>query len=149
DGIQIASPCHANWEQMAGSERVRFCERCMLHVYNLSAMTREEAEELVRQREGRLCVRFYQRNDGTALTQDCPVGWRAARRRVQLVAGGIASLFALLLPWFRSAATPVQGNMKELRATQPPAGLIRIDEPPHHAAEMREQPVLMGAMGVL
>ena len=37
-------------------------------------MTEEEALKLVEEREGRLCVRFYQRRDGTVLTTDCPVG---------------------------------------------------------------------------
>jgi hypothetical protein len=37
-------------------------------------MTEEEALKLVEEREGRLCVRFYQREDGTVITRDCPVG---------------------------------------------------------------------------
>ena len=41
----------------------------------------EEAERLIAEREGRLCVRFYQRTDGTVLTADCEVGVR--RRRVR------------------------------------------------------------------
>src|SRR5579872_1223747 len=76
--IRIASPCPASWEQMAGDERVRHCSECKLNVYNLSAMTRVEAEELLQRREGRLCVRYYRRKDGTILTQDCPRGLRAA-----------------------------------------------------------------------
>ena len=40
----------------------------------VEAMTEEEALKLVEEREGRLCVRFYQRRDGTVLTTDCPVG---------------------------------------------------------------------------
>lgn len=59
---------------MRGDDRARLCNRCSLHVYNLSAMSPSEAEELVRQKEGRLCVRFYQRRDGTVMTRDCPVG---------------------------------------------------------------------------
>ena len=62
--IKIASPCKANWEQMAGDERVRHCAECNLDVYNLSAMTRREVEHLVQEREGRLCARFYRRADG-------------------------------------------------------------------------------------
>src|SRR5262245_57629306 len=88
DNIQVAAPCSASWEEMAGDERVRFCEQCLLHVYNLSGMSRRQAEALVRQHEGRLCVRFYRRLDGTVLTDNCPVGLRAARRRaLRLLAG--------------------------------------------------------------
>ena len=55
------------------------------NVYNLSDMTEEEALKLVEEREGRLCVRFYQREDGTVLTSDCPVGSRGE----VLMVGGI------------------------------------------------------------
>jgi hypothetical protein len=59
---------------MDGDARVRFCRECNRNVYNLSAMTEREAQRVVAEREGRLCVRFYQRSDGTVLTSDCPVG---------------------------------------------------------------------------
>ena len=59
---------------MEGDDRVRFCDECGLNVYNLSAMTEDAALKLVEEREGRLCVRFYQREDGTVLTSDCPEG---------------------------------------------------------------------------
>jgi len=75
-------------------ERVRFCSGCNRNVYNLSAMTQREAAALVYKTEGRLCVRFYRRADGTLLTQDCPVGLRALKRRVAWVA---QLLFGMLL----------------------------------------------------
>ena len=59
---------------MYGDDRRRFCSQCKLNVYNLSGMTRDEAEQLVMNSEGRLCVRFFRRKDGTVLTQDCPAG---------------------------------------------------------------------------
>ena len=37
-------------------------------------MTEDAALKLVEEREGRLCIRFYQREDGTVLTSDCPAG---------------------------------------------------------------------------
>lgn len=76
--LRIASPCKAPWGNMDGDERVRFCRECNRNVYNLSAMTEVEALQLVAQREGRVCVRFYQRHDGTVLTTDCPVGRKRA-----------------------------------------------------------------------
>jgi hypothetical protein len=78
--IRIASPCSASWEEMRGNDRVRFCNHCRLHVYNLSSMSRQEALALVAQKEERLCVQFYRRSDGTVITRDCPVGLRTARR---------------------------------------------------------------------
>lgn len=80
--VRVASPCKSDWDQMIGSDRVRFCGQCSLNVYNLSAMTRDQAESLIAANEGRLCVRFYRRVDGSILTQDCPVGLRAVQARV-------------------------------------------------------------------
>jgi Carboxypeptidase regulatory-like domain len=94
DRMRIASPCSVGWENMSGDERVRFCNQCSLHVYNISEMTKEQVSSLVARTEGRLCARIYRRADGTILTQDCPVGLRALRRRVSKMAG--AALTAIL-----------------------------------------------------
>jgi len=90
--VRVAAPCPADWDQMMGSERVRFCGQCSLNVYNLSGMTRSDAESLIAGTEGRLCVRFYRRADGSIITKDCPVGLRAIRRRVSYVAKAIGSM---------------------------------------------------------
>lgn len=91
DNLKVAAPCAADWGRMRGDDRVRFCAQCSLNVYNLSGMTRAEAEALVTNTEGRLCVRFYRRADGTLLTENCPVGLRAIKRRVSRVAGAALS----------------------------------------------------------
>jgi hypothetical protein len=101
DDIRIASPCPAEWAEMEGDDRTRFCLSCSKHVYNISAMTAEEATNLIREREGRLCVRIYRRNDGTVLTADCPVGAqsRPRRRLPKILALGLvvpALLFAAM-----------------------------------------------------
>lgn len=93
NNIHVASPCPANWEEMYGNERKRFCGDCKLNVYNLSDMTRQDAENLLMNSEGRLCVRFFRRDDGTVLTKNCPVGWKAVKRRVSKVATAALSVF--------------------------------------------------------
>lgn len=91
DVLQIASPCQASWADMRGDDRTRFCESCSKHVYNLSGMTRAQALSLVEATEGRLCVRFYRREDGSILTADCPVGLSSAvrRRLMRLATAGV------------------------------------------------------------
>ncbi len=98
ESLQVASPCHADWNAMRGDDRSRFCPSCAKNVYNLSAMTRPEAELLLQEKEGRLCVRYYLREDGTMLTQDCPVGVAALKQRSPSFAlwAGVASLFVLV-----------------------------------------------------
>ena len=82
---------------MIGDERVRFCGQCQLNVFNLSAMTRAQAESVIAGAEGRLCVRFYRRKDGSILTQDCPVGLRAIRQRASRIKRAVLSaLFGFL-----------------------------------------------------
>lgn len=82
DAIDIATPCDASWEGMYGDDRTRFCAVCRLNVYNLSGMSRDEAQELILEQEGRRCVRFLRRADGTVLTHDCPVGLAKVRRKI-------------------------------------------------------------------
>ncbi len=94
DNIRIASPCSANWEGMFDSERKRFCGDCKLNVYNLSNMSRQEAENLILSSEGRLCVRFFRRADGTILTKNCPVGWAAVKRRASRLVTAAFSMIA-------------------------------------------------------
>jgi hypothetical protein len=91
--VKIASPCKANWDEMVGDDKKRFCGECKLNVFNLSGMSKVEAESLIMNTEGRLCVRFYKRTDGTVLTKDCPVGWQAIKRRVSQVSTAVFSLF--------------------------------------------------------
>jgi len=80
--IDIARPCPADWDAMRGDDQVRFCKHCSLNVYNLSAMTREAAQQLVAEREGRLCIRMYRRLDGTVVTADCEGALKLAAKRV-------------------------------------------------------------------
>jgi hypothetical protein len=97
NNIRIASPCSADWNEMYGDNRKRFCGDCKLNVFNLSGMTRDEAEALIMNAEGRLCVRFYKRADGTIITKECPVGWERIKQRTKLLATGVMSLMMAML----------------------------------------------------
>jgi len=81
DELCIASPCDVAWSSMKGSTSVRHCDQCEKNVYNLSLLTRAEANALIFEKEGKLCVQLYKRFDGTVLTADCPKGLRAMRRK--------------------------------------------------------------------
>ena len=99
--LHVASPCTADWDAMRGDDRARHCAECSLTVYNISAMTRVEAERLILERQGRLCIRMYQRADGTVITKDCPTGLRAARKlmwsRLQAAGAAVVAMTAGLL----------------------------------------------------
>ena len=94
ENLRVASPCRADWAKMSGDDRMRHCGDCKKDVFNLSDMTREEAEALLVERTGSLCVRYFQRHDGTVLLADCEVGQKRARRRKLVVIAGAAAMLA-------------------------------------------------------
>jgi len=138
DRVRIASPCSVSWSRMKGDDRVRFCDQCRLNVYNLSAMTRAEAETLIQTTEGRLCGAFYQRRDGTILTADCSVGLRAARRHFAALAGGIAALFALVFNATGLFGSSERSCQIDLRNVKPFASIYEMFRP--------QQQVLLGSI---
>ncbi len=91
--ITVASPCHAQWDQMIGDDRVRYCGSCEKNVFNLSAMTRDEAESLIIASGSKICVRMYRRTDGTVMTEDCTVG--ATKKRRKRLAAALVGAAAL------------------------------------------------------
>jgi hypothetical protein len=92
NNLKVASPCSQDWNQMLGTDRKRYCGECKLNVYNLSGMSRAEAENLITSAEGRLCVRFFKRADGSVITEDCPVGWAKVKQRTRAYITAVASL---------------------------------------------------------
>lgn len=100
DTIRVASPCHESWMHMDGDDRVRFCQGCGQNVYNLTALTRDEAVTLLREHSQGVCVRLHRRADGKVLTSDCPVGAEVSRRKRVMrlaVAGLVLPLFWLVV----------------------------------------------------
>jgi len=89
--VRIAAPCRTNWEQMSGNEQVRFCGQCSLNVYNLSNMSKRDAEALIMGAEGKLCVRYYRRADGTILTANCPMGLQILKRCMSKITRAVIS----------------------------------------------------------
>src|SRR4051812_42435495 len=90
--IEVASPCSRSWDAMMGDDRMRACGACKQHVFNLSAMTAAEAEQLILERAGVACVRYFQRADGTILLADCTIGRRRKTTATLAVAGLVTVL---------------------------------------------------------
>jgi hypothetical protein len=122
--VRVAAPCEEDWDEMRGDERVRFCSRCSHNVYNLSAMSRREAERVVLGAEGRLCVRFYRRKDGTILTQNCPTGLIKLKRRVSRLASATAAAALGLFTGIALAPEEVQRSLPETAVTLTPSETV-------------------------
>jgi hypothetical protein len=146
--VRVAAPCPADWERMVGDERARYCGQCNLHVYNLSGMTRRQAETLITNTEGRLCVRFFRRADGTILTRNCPIGLRALKRRVSRTLNAALSAVLSFLAGFG-----IVQSIKPARETHT-MGTIALPVmqghnpiPPSPSFEAEPLNVVMGGIG--
>jgi hypothetical protein len=62
----IEKPCPMKWESMIGNEKRRYCERCQLHVHNLSAMTISERTEVLAPSSEHKCISYLTRADANA-----------------------------------------------------------------------------------
>jgi len=124
NSLRVASPCPMNWENMSGDELTRFCDLCSLNVYNISEMSEREVQTLVAKSEGRICARIYKRADGTVLTRNCPVGFRAYQKRVSRFAGAaLATIMGIC-----SIAFGQSDSKKEKVCKQIPQGKITREE---------------------
>lgn len=142
DNIKIASPCSADWDAMIGNNRQRYCGDCKLNVYNLSGMSRLEAENLILKSEGRVCVRYFKRNDGTVITEDCPVGWQAVKKKMSRFWTATASLLFTIFGGIGLASYFSQADYKE-----DIMGKIAISTNKNSNVEIEEtETELMGAM---
>ena len=163
DNIRVATPCKADWSEMQrvpadqsgktiDDERVRHCMKCDKDVFNLSQMTREDAESLLREKQGNLCARYFQRTDGTIITSDCEVG-KQQRRRRRVIAVGAAAMLAGGGAFTWKLMTQNQGDIAQLDVN---AGKVEMlggmagppppDEPiPEHAnVETASPDLVMG-----
>ncbi len=149
ESLSIKSPCRVGFDKMEGDDRVRFCGDCKLNVYNLSGMTRMEAEELVATREGRLCVTFIRRFDGTIITKDCQTIVGRVKDSFRFVATFIAAIMsgASLLTACSQPVTPTTGQMCErdplTRSVEPKndgVEKLKQTEKPEQKREKTEKP---------
>lgn len=146
DQVRIAAPCGESWEAMDGNARTRFCAGCGHHVHNLSAMSRAEAQDVLARADGRVCIRFHPKPNGSPMTSEDvaafqnqptapvrPANWprrwaAAASWAVALLTAGLGGARANVAsthPYARSQAKPGHG----LTASGPLYRLGRIARP--------------------
>lgn len=111
--IHVAKPCHEDWESMTGTEQRRFCDKCALHVTNLSEMTSDEAESALAASSGKLCVRYRHDGAGSVWTR---TGWVAGLA----AAGALVALPLAGCGPTQSKIPPVQQQSPTLQGTPTP-----------------------------
>jgi hypothetical protein len=74
--LRVATPCMVAWDSMVGDDRVRRCDTCKQNVYNISQLTRAQADELIAAKDAQMCMRYFHLADGTILLRDGAVAYR-------------------------------------------------------------------------
>ena len=120
--FRVAAPCSANWDNMLGTDKVRRCPECQLDVFNFSAMTHREINEIVEAHTGRLCARFYGRADGTMLTEDCHAGDPATARFAGRFATAALATLVTIVP-AGTRAVPQQSGASSIQMQSALQGL--------------------------
>lgn len=103
--LQIAEPCHENWEQMTPAEQGRFCGSCQKQVVDFSSMSDSQLAAFFKKpSNGSVCGRFF--NDQLERDLEIP------RKRIPWV----RYFFQFALPAFlMSAKATAQGTVKVKR----------------------------------
>lgn len=94
---RMAARCSATCETSYKGEKVSFCQRCKLRVYDLNGLDDTEAQQLVFKMEGRQDAALFKRADGKFLTSNCPVGQSILLSRMVGGAFSAAALAAIFL----------------------------------------------------
>lgn len=92
DPIRIQTACPKKWTELVGGDAKRYCDACDLHVHNSEALTRVEAEDLVRDADERVCMRIVRDETGAPVFRDSAAS--LARRAAQWALATGAGLLA-------------------------------------------------------
>jgi hypothetical protein len=63
EAIEVSSPCTQDWDSMHGNDEIRFCDHCVKHVHDLSAIRHKDVRKLIARSGGGICVRYTRRAD--------------------------------------------------------------------------------------
>src|SRR5215510_11923925 len=98
DRAEIVSPCTADWNSMKGTAEVRFCSECRKYVYNISEMTRREAEALLSTRGNQMCARLIRDIEGQTITVESLPPIRLMSWKPGPVANAVVSALISIVP---------------------------------------------------
>jgi hypothetical protein len=123
--FKLASNCPFNWSDTDSKDRVRFCSKCQMQIYNFAGMELPEAEALIFQRENRKEPDLFKRADGKFMTADCPVAMKRRQDFFTLLVGGsilaaCAVALMLMLPHLFPTPTPKPAVVSDSKDHPPP-----------------------------
>lgn len=125
DRVCIAMPCNIGWDNMKGNDEVRLCGGCNKNVYNISAMSKKRAEELLSQAE-LPCLHIVRNTDGTLVTDECPLWLRPLRNGWTKFVSVSVSLIALF-NWQNSAGAEETKDSTSPVPTQRDMNMFQVE----------------------
>jgi Carboxypeptidase regulatory-like domain len=124
DSINVKSPCIESWDEMKGNDEVRFCSHCEKNVHDISAMTRTKAEKLIKNSNGKLCVRYVKNPNGKLIT--APPKLTQIKRRVAIAAGVLATSLTLSTLAY-SQGEPITSKTDSKQTEKPEGKNLKTD----------------------
>jgi hypothetical protein len=94
--MTIPTPCTANWQEMEGDKRSRFCRDCGKTVFDLKEMSEVEVVSLLRECEDDFCGRITRRKDGKVVTRPTLGPFRFTIRSMLALVAYVATLLGFL-----------------------------------------------------
>ncbi|MCW5823432.1 MAG: hypothetical protein KIT34_11565 [Cyanobacteria bacterium TGS_CYA1] len=135
DNLVLSFPCPVSWESMDGNERERLCRQCSKKVYNISDLSKKDAEKLLKVNDGKkMCYTFFVRQDGTIKTDNCPSILRPVREKFRSLQKACSIAMAFLFSISAGLAKDSgQTNSNKNQSQVPPeftrtAGIIALPE---------------------
>lgn len=103
DSICIAMPCSVDWSQMKGNDEIRLCSGCNKNVYNISAISKMEAESIL-SAPTLPCIQLFRQDDGVIVTDERPRLVRLFWSYGKSAVSAMLSLIAVISPQLAAAS---------------------------------------------
>ncbi len=128
--VHIEKPCTADWDTMTTIQggQVKHCAHCQKNVYNISAMTEQDAEKLLAEMPN-LCVRYAQNDEGKILTEEFMTPLRLPKMSSPWLFRFAASVIAIITGL---VARPVSADTVQKTKTPPKKPVKTQSQPTRH-----------------
>jgi len=127
----VPKPCPEDWDQLTPTEQGHHCQTCKTKVWDISSMTRGQAEAFLARHTDHLCVSYRERSNGEIVYAPEPVV--PAGRLTRLLPAAAAGLSLALAactaatPEKKEAPKPEERQIKGDRAPARPPADIEAD----------------------
>ncbi|MCP9493114.1 MAG: carboxypeptidase-like regulatory domain-containing protein [Pyrinomonadaceae bacterium MAG19_C2-C3] len=132
--VRVPQACDASWNEMtarADTGARRLCEHCAREVHDLSEMTKAEAEDLIGNAKGRVCVRLVRDANGRVVTKDALTKDAASERFTPTLYGITRRASSIAAASAFSAALTLT-NVAGQTANQARIGKVRVETDAAH-----------------